>query len=182
MSVMVLRTKGPAKLPKGYKLTMHISQSDAENVRVFRSKASPVVSTSNCEWSHRTWRPQSLRGPAAFSWTLNQPIIVPQSLRIWTFFPHSHLVGSIFYNDFVSDYPLVLSSKVLSQEVQYLGGEAELKFYVEGLHFPDVNFDGLVRINLSVLEPISVVRSVFTTSAVSGLCWFITTCHFTYSD
>lgn len=33
---MVLRTKGPAKLPEGYKLTMHISQSDAESVRVFR--------------------------------------------------------------------------------------------------------------------------------------------------
>lgn len=38
MSLMVLRTRGPAKLPKGYKLTMHISQSDAESVRVFRSK------------------------------------------------------------------------------------------------------------------------------------------------
>lgn len=35
---MVLRTKGPAKLPKDYKLTMHISRSDAESVRVFRSK------------------------------------------------------------------------------------------------------------------------------------------------
>lgn len=37
---MVLRTRGPAKLPKDYKLTMHISQSDAESVRVFRSKLS----------------------------------------------------------------------------------------------------------------------------------------------
>lgn len=42
---MVLRTKGPAKLPKGYKLTMHISQGDAENVRVFRAK-SPDVATN----------------------------------------------------------------------------------------------------------------------------------------
>lgn len=45
---MVLRTKGPAKLPKDYKLTMHISQSDAETVRVFRSKLSGKV---NGEWS-----------------------------------------------------------------------------------------------------------------------------------
>lgn len=37
---MVLRTRGPAKLPKGYKLSMHISRSDAESVRVFRSKMS----------------------------------------------------------------------------------------------------------------------------------------------
>lgn len=45
---MVLRTRGPAKLPKDYKLTMHISQSDAENVRVFRSKLSDK---QNCECS-----------------------------------------------------------------------------------------------------------------------------------
>uniref|UniRef100_A0A8C6LTT3 Peptidyl arginine deiminase, type II n=1 Tax=Nothobranchius furzeri TaxID=105023 RepID=A0A8C6LTT3_NOTFU len=92
MSLMVLRTRGPAKLPEGYKLTMHISQGDAESVRVFRS--------------------------------------------------------------FTKDYPLVLSREVLSQEVPYLGGEGELNFYVEGLRFPDKDFDGLVTINLSLLEPI----------------------------
>ncbi|XP_068172285.1 protein-arginine deiminase type-2 isoform X2 [Antennarius striatus] len=110
MSLMVLRTKGPAKLPEGYKLTMHISQSDAEGVRVFRSKTPPVVISES--------------------------------------------FGSLFYNDFVKDYPLVLSSKDLSQEVMYLGGESEFKFYVEGLKFPDVDFDGFIRINLSLLEPI----------------------------
>ncbi|CAN9511933.1 unnamed protein product [Ophioblennius macclurei] len=35
MTLMVLRTKGPAKLPGGYKLTMHISQGDAESIRVY---------------------------------------------------------------------------------------------------------------------------------------------------
>uniref|UniRef100_A0A667WMH3 protein-arginine deiminase n=1 Tax=Myripristis murdjan TaxID=586833 RepID=A0A667WMH3_9TELE len=93
MSLMVLRTRGPARLPPGYKLTMHISQSDAENVRVFSA--------------------------------------------------------------FVKDYPLVLSSEVLSQEVPYLGGAAEMNFYVEGLRFLDKDFDGLISINLSLLEPIS---------------------------
>uniref|UniRef100_A0A8C6LTS5 protein-arginine deiminase n=1 Tax=Nothobranchius furzeri TaxID=105023 RepID=A0A8C6LTS5_NOTFU len=92
MSLMVLRTRGPAKLPEGYKLTMHISQEDAKTVRVFHS--------------------------------------------------------------FTKDYPLVLSREVLSQEVPYLGGEGELNFYVEGLRFPDKDFDGLVTINLSLLEPI----------------------------
>uniref|UniRef100_A0A7N6ADL0 Protein-arginine deiminase n=1 Tax=Anabas testudineus TaxID=64144 RepID=A0A7N6ADL0_ANATE len=92
MSAMVLRTRGPAKLPQGYKLTLHISQGDAESVRVFRSR---------------------------------------------------------------SDHPLVLSSEVLSEEVPYFGGEAEMKFYVEGLRFPDKGFDGLITINLSLLEPIS---------------------------
>uniref|UniRef100_A0A674PP10 protein-arginine deiminase n=1 Tax=Takifugu rubripes TaxID=31033 RepID=A0A674PP10_TAKRU len=98
MSLMVLRTRGPAKLPNDYKLTLHISQSDAESVRVFTS--------------------------------------------------------------FLNDYPLVLSREVLSQEVPYLGGDAEINFYVEGLRFTDKDFNGLISVNLSVLEPISEVSRV----------------------
>lgn len=64
-----------------------------------------------------------------------------------------------FLGYFVKDYPLVLSSEVLSQEVPYLGGVAEMNFYVEGLKFPDKDFDGLISINLSLLEPISEVSS-----------------------
>ncbi|KAF7207643.1 protein-arginine deiminase type-2 isoform X2 [Nothobranchius furzeri] len=108
MSLMVLRTRGPAKLPEGYKLTMHISQGDAESVRVFRSKSSKV---------------------------------------------EKNMLQNLF-SSFTKDYPLVLSREVLSQEVPYLGGEGELNFYVEGLRFPDKDFDGLVTINLSLLEPI----------------------------
>lgn len=63
------------------------------------------------------------------------------------------------FNSFVQDYPLVLSSEVISQEVPYLGGDAEMKFYVEGLRFPDKDFNGLISINLSVLEPISKVSA-----------------------
>ncbi|XP_018539401.1 protein-arginine deiminase type-2 isoform X2 [Lates calcarifer] len=110
MSPMVLRTKGPAKLPEGYKLAMHISQTDAESVRVFMSRSSGVPNNS---------------------------------------------LPSRFFNYFVKDYSLVLNSEVLSQEVPYLGGEAETQFYVEGLRFLDKDFNGLVSINLSLLEPIS---------------------------
>lgn len=110
MSVMVLRTKGPGKLPEGYKLTMHISQGDAESVRVFRNRSTEVSNSG-----------------------LSQKL----------------------YNLFVKAYPLVLSSDVLSKEVPYLGGVAEMNFYVEGLRFPDKDFNGLVTINLSLLEPIS---------------------------
>ena len=46
MSLMVLRTRGPAKLPPGYKLTMHISQGDAESVRVFRARSSEVANNT----------------------------------------------------------------------------------------------------------------------------------------
>ncbi|KAM7006037.1 protein-arginine deiminase type-2 [Tautogolabrus adspersus] len=110
MSLMVLRTRGPAKLPEGYKLNLHISQSDGERVRVFRSRSSGTTSNT---------------------------------------------LGSIFYNAFVESYPLVLNSKVLSKEVPYPGDDAELKLYVEGLKFPDKDFNGLVTINLSLLDTIS---------------------------
>uniref|UniRef100_A0A3P9PDC9 protein-arginine deiminase n=1 Tax=Poecilia reticulata TaxID=8081 RepID=A0A3P9PDC9_POERE len=108
MSLMVLRTRGPAELPEGYKLTMHISQGDAESVRVFRAASREAVKNS----LHK------------------------------------------LFSSFVKDYPLVLSSEVLSQEVPYLGGSAEMNFYVEGLRFPDKDFDGLITINLSLLQPV----------------------------
>uniref|UniRef100_A0A8C1DW82 Peptidyl arginine deiminase, type II n=1 Tax=Cyprinus carpio carpio TaxID=630221 RepID=A0A8C1DW82_CYPCA len=88
MSKMILRTNGPAELPEGYKLTMHISQTTSENVRVFR--------------------------------------------------PH---------------YIMVVGTDMLTQKVPYLGGKTELEFFVEGLRFPDKDFDGLITINLSLLEP-----------------------------
>uniref|UniRef100_A0A8C7IJE9 protein-arginine deiminase n=1 Tax=Oncorhynchus kisutch TaxID=8019 RepID=A0A8C7IJE9_ONCKI len=90
MSPMVLRTSGPAKLPEGYKLTMHISQGDAECVRVFRTRSTAVVGGED-----------------------------------------------------------------LSKEVPCLWGNAEMNFYVEGLRFPDKDFEGLISINLSMLEPSS---------------------------
>ncbi|XP_034061596.1 protein-arginine deiminase type-2-like [Gymnodraco acuticeps] len=132
MSVMVLRTKGPAKLPKGYKLTMHISQGDAESVRVFRARSSGV---------------------------------------------ESNLLQKLF-SHFVKEYPLVLSNEVLSQEVPYLGGISEMKFYVEGLRFPDKDFDGLISINLSLLEPIAdglPETPIFTDTAVFRVApWIMT--------
>ncbi|XP_057702158.1 protein-arginine deiminase type-2 isoform X2 [Corythoichthys intestinalis] len=103
MSEMILRTRGPTKLPPGYKLTMHISQGDAESVRVYRSS------------------------------------------------PHSY--GN-FLSGVSGDFTRVLTSQMLSREVPYLGGVAEMSFYVEGLRFPDKDFDGLISINLSLLEPI----------------------------
>uniref|UniRef100_A0A672R8T2 protein-arginine deiminase n=1 Tax=Sinocyclocheilus grahami TaxID=75366 RepID=A0A672R8T2_SINGR len=95
MSKMILRTNGPAELPEGYKLTMHISQTTSENVRVFRPRT----------------------------------------------------------NLFLKDYIMVVGTDTLTEEVPYLGSKTELAFFVEGLRFPDKDFDGLVTINLSLLEP-----------------------------
>ncbi|KAG8007584.1 Protein-arginine deiminase type-4 [Nibea albiflora] len=55
----------------------------------------------------------------------------------------------------LAEYPLFLDSATLSKEVPYLSGAAEMKFYVEGLKFLDKDSDGLITINLSLLEPIS---------------------------
>ncbi len=48
---------------------------------------------------------------------------------------------------------MVVGTNTLTKEVPYLGGKTELAFFVEGLQFPDKDFDGLVTINLSLLEP-----------------------------
>lgn len=86
------------------------------------------------------------------------PKDVPQYLNlVYVVVP---IAEKVVYKYFMKDYPLVLCSEVLSQEVPYLGGVAEMKFYVEGLRFPDKGFDGLISIHLSLLEPISEVRPV----------------------
>ncbi|KAM7402518.1 hypothetical protein PAMP_017746 [Pampus punctatissimus] len=132
MSLMVLRTKGPAVLPKGHKLRMHISQGDARSIRVFKSASTEVG---------------------------------------------NNFLSKLF-SKFVKDYPLVLSSESVSQEVPYLGGEAETNFYVEGLRFPDKDFDGLITINLSLVEPISPAlpeTPIFTDKVVFRVApWIMT--------
>ncbi|XP_061076985.1 protein-arginine deiminase type-2 isoform X2 [Conger conger] len=108
MSRMVVRTKGPAELPAGYKLTLHVSQTDAEKIRVFRD------------------------GKQGRS---------PTYKNIFSYF--------------IKDYPLVLSPDNVCQEIPYNGGSFEADFFVEGLRFADKDFNGLLTINLSLLEPTS---------------------------
>ncbi|KAI4881016.1 hypothetical protein NFI96_011261 [Prochilodus magdalenae] len=110
MSKMILRTKGPAQLPEGYKLSLHITQTDAESVRVFKNRNNEKQQASSTM---------------------------------------KHMLLKLF----MQDYPLVLNKERLVEEVPYLGGKAELEFYVEGLRFPDKDFEGLVTISLSLLEP-----------------------------
>lgn len=65
----------------------------------------------------------------------------------------------MFLSFFQKDYPLVLNKKQLTNQVPYQGGNSELVFYVEGIHFPDKDFDGLLTINLSLLEPVAEVSA-----------------------
>lgn len=68
---------------------------------------------------------------------------------------------------FQKEYPLVLNKKQLANEVPYQSGKDELVFYVEGLHFPDKDFDGLLTINLSLLEPAGEVSEATTLQNIS---------------
>ena len=185
MSVMVLRTKGPAKLPEGYKLTMHISQSDAESVRVFRSRETENTSLGEMKGDD----------DVTYMWFRWAFFFFFSRWSVSVFEPCLHVVltpAGRLLSVFVKDYPMVLSAEVLSSEVPYLGGDAEMKFYVEGLRFPDRDFNGLVSINLSLLEPINTVRPAarqqpplrlprvlsryiltFDTTAIFKLIWLI---------
>lgn len=69
--------------------------------------------------------------------------------------------------NFIREFPLVLSHDVLCREVPYKG-TGELDFYVEGLRFPDKDFDGLVTVSLSLLEPCSQVSSQHALSPGRG--------------
>lgn len=64
----------------------------------------------------------------------------------------------------------MLNKKQLANEVPYQGGKSELVFYVEGLNFPDKDFDGLLMINLSLLEPIAEVSTSKNLSTCKFLC------------
>ncbi|XP_023683319.2 protein-arginine deiminase type-2 isoform X1 [Paramormyrops kingsleyae] len=79
------------------------------------------------------------------------------SERIRVFRRQGGTSQSFFNNllkNFIREFPVVLSHDVLSREVPYKG-TGELDFYVEGLRFPDRDFDGLVTVSLSLLEPCS---------------------------
>lgn len=46
---MILRTSGPSMLPEGYKMSLHISQTDAERVRIFRARTTKQAEASLSE-------------------------------------------------------------------------------------------------------------------------------------
>ncbi|KAJ8259584.1 hypothetical protein GJAV_G00171120 [Gymnothorax javanicus] len=108
MSRMIVRTKGPRSLPEGYELSLHVSQSDAEKIRIFRDGKQ--------------------KGSTSFNYV---------------------------YSYFVKSYPLVVDSENLCGVLPYERGTSEMDFYVEGLRFPDKDFEGLITINLSLVEHVA---------------------------
>lgn len=53
MSKMILRTNSPSVLPEGYKLSLHISQTDAEKVRIFRARSTKQAEATLSEFERK---------------------------------------------------------------------------------------------------------------------------------
>lgn len=52
----------------------------------------------------------------------------------------------------LSDYKQVLGPRHLSYNVERQPGERKIRFYVEGLAFPDADFLGLVSLSVSLVD------------------------------
>uniref|UniRef100_A0A670ZWJ9 protein-arginine deiminase n=1 Tax=Pseudonaja textilis TaxID=8673 RepID=A0A670ZWJ9_PSETE len=73
-------------------------------------------------------------------------------------------------NTSVSNYENILGSDKLSYTVQPTDGRGEHTFYVEGLAFPDSDFNGFVSLNATLLE-----QTIFTDTVVFQVApWLMT--------
>nr|XP_037859846.1 protein-arginine deiminase type-1 isoform X2 [Chlorocebus sabaeus] len=66
----------------------------------------------------------------------------------------------------LSDYKQVLGPQRLSYEVERQSGEQEIRFYVEGLTFPDADFLGLVSLSVSLVDTGTVPEVTLFTDTV----------------
>lgn len=74
-------------------------------------------------------------------------------------------------------FTLMLNSGILTRILPYKSnGNEETKLYVEGVRFPDKDFNGLISINLSLLEPSSEVRHGMMRPTVVLCMILITVC------
>ncbi|XP_077007223.1 protein-arginine deiminase type-1 isoform X1 [Tamandua tetradactyla] len=76
----------------------------------------------------------------------------------------------------LSDYKQVLGPHNLSYKVERQSGEQEIRFYVEGLTYPDADFSGLVTLSISLVDAGSLPEvSLFTDSVVFRVApWIMT--------
>ncbi|XP_043387853.1 protein-arginine deiminase type-2 isoform X3 [Chelonia mydas] len=114
----------------------------------------------------RTEGPQRL--PAGYEMVLYIPM--SDSDKVGVFYVENPFFGQRYIH--------VLGRRKLYHMVKYTGGSAELEFFVEGLHFPDDTFSGLVSINISLLESLTegIPRApIFTDTVVFRVApWIMT--------
>nr|XP_058160277.1 protein-arginine deiminase type-1 isoform X2 [Dasypus novemcinctus] len=78
--------------------------------------------------------------------------------------------------NFLSDYKQVLGPRQLSYKVERQPGEQEVRFYVEGLAFPDADFLGLVSLSVSLVDTGTLPEApLFTDTVVFRVApWIMT--------
>ncbi|XP_062961781.1 protein-arginine deiminase type-1 [Cynocephalus volans] len=67
----------------------------------------------------------------------------------------------------LADYKQVLGPQHLSYEVERQPGEREIRFYVEGLTFPDADFLGLVSLSVSLVDKGTLPKVTLFTDTVA---------------
>uniref|UniRef100_A0A8D0F769 Peptidyl arginine deiminase 2 n=1 Tax=Strix occidentalis caurina TaxID=311401 RepID=A0A8D0F769_STROC len=118
-------------------------------------KESPFTPASDCD-DERVFSKEDLLDMSRMVLRTEGPPRLPRGYEIVLYIPVSDAdkVG-VFYvqNPFFGQrYVHVLGRRKLYHTVQYIGGVAELDFFIEGLRFPDDTFSGLVSIHVSLLE------------------------------
>ncbi|XP_032088021.1 protein-arginine deiminase type-2-like [Thamnophis elegans] len=121
-------------------------------------KDNPFSSTEDCQ-DEKIFSKEDLEDMSRMILRTQGPDRLPAGYEMVLHIPlsDSDKVG-VFYlqNPFFGQrYIHILGRRKLSHVVKYTGGSAELEFFVEGLHFPDESFDGLVTIHVSLLEPMA---------------------------
>uniref|UniRef100_A0A8C8E9S7 protein-arginine deiminase n=1 Tax=Otus sunia TaxID=257818 RepID=A0A8C8E9S7_9STRI len=114
-------------------------------------KERPFTPASDCD-DERVFSKEDLLDMSRMVLRTEGPPRLPRGYEIVLYIPVSDAdkVG-VFYVGGIR-YVHVLGRRKLYHTVQYIGGVAELDFFIEGLRFPDDTFSGLVSIHVSLLE------------------------------
>ncbi|EMP26849.1 Protein-arginine deiminase type-2 [Chelonia mydas] len=144
-------------------------------------KDNPFISGLDCD-DEKIFSKEDLRDMSRMVLRTEGPQRLPAGYEMVLYIPmsDSDKVG-VFYVEnpfFGQRYIHVLGRRKLYHMVKYTGGSAELEFFVEGLHFPDDTFSGLVSINISLLESLTegIPRApIFTDTVVFRVApWIMT--------
>ncbi|XP_063001244.1 protein-arginine deiminase type-2-like [Elgaria multicarinata webbii] len=144
-------------------------------------KENPFIGMEDCQ-DDKVFCKEDLEDMSRMILRTQGPDRLPPGYEMVLYIPLSDTdkVG-VFYlqNPFFGQrYIHVLGRRKLYHVVKYTGGSAELEFFVEGLRFPDDSFNGLVTVNVSLLEPVAEgipQTPIFTDTVVFRIApWIMT--------
>ncbi|NXD17995.1 PADI2 deiminase, partial [Nothocercus nigrocapillus] len=121
-------------------------------------RESPLAPALDCD-DERVFDKEDLLDMSRMVLRTSGPQKLPRGYEIVLHVPVSDAdkvgVFSVQNPFFGQRYVHVLGRRKLFHTVQYMGGPAELEFFVEGLRFPDDAFPGLISIHVSLLEALA---------------------------